>query len=60
MPPHFFHGGHKINQIVYLDVHRNVVVLWMKEVAAGRQCLFQQDSGPVHNVKESPGLSFYC
>ncbi len=52
MPPHFFPQGLKVNQDMYLDVLRDVVVPWMKEVAIGRKFTFQQDSAPAHKAKK--------
>ncbi|QQP53276.1 Transposable element tcb2 transposase [Caligus rogercresseyi] len=40
-----------INQEVYLEVLRDVVVPWMYKVAKGRRYTFQQHSAPGHKAK---------
>jgi inhibitor of nuclear factor kappa-B kinase subunit alpha len=53
MPPYFFDQGLKVTADVYLKVLQDVVVPWMKKVAAGRHFIFQQDGAPAHNAKKT-------
>ena len=52
MPAYFFPQKLKINTQVYLDLLQQVMVPWMKSVAAGRPFTFQQDSAPAHKAKK--------
>lgn len=52
MPPHFFLRGSRLNADAYLEVLRQIVVPWMKQVANGRYFIFQQDGAPAHNSKK--------
>ncbi len=51
MPLHFFKLKERVNQKVYLNVLRDVVMPWMDTVAAGAKYTFQQDSVPAHKAK---------
>ena len=53
MPPHIFEVGLKVNTKMYLDVPKIVVIPWCNQVADGRPWLWQQDSAPAHNSKET-------
>ena len=53
MLPHIIEVGLKVNTKVYLDVLKSVVIPWCSQVAAGRPCVWQQDSGPAHKSKET-------
>ena len=53
MPPHIFEVGLKVNTKVYLDVLKSVVIPWCNQVAGGRPWVWQQDSAPAHNFKET-------
>ena len=53
MPPHIFEVGLKVNTKVYLDVLKNVVIPWYKQVAGGRPWVWQQDSALAHKSKET-------
>ena len=53
MPPHIFEVGLKVNTRVYLDVLKSVVIPWCNQVAGGRLWVWQQDSAPVHESKET-------
>ena len=61
MPPHIFEVGLKVNTKVYLNVLKSVVIPWCNQVAGGRPCVWQQDSAPAHNSKETQaGLQKDC
>ena len=49
VPLHIFEVGLK----VYLDVLKSVVIPWCNQVAACRPWVWQQDSVPAHNSKET-------
>ena len=53
MPPHIFEVGLKVNNKVYLDVLKSVVIPWCNQVAGGRPWVWQQDSAPAHKSKET-------
>ena len=53
MPPHIFKVGLKVNTKVYLDVLKSVVIPWCNQVAGGRPWVWQQDSAPAHESKET-------
>ena len=53
MPPHIFEVGLKVNTKVYLDVLKSVVIPWYNQVAGSRPWVWQQDSAPAHNSKET-------
>ena len=53
MPRHIFEVGLKVNTKVYLDVLKSVVIPWCNQVAGGRPWVWQQDSAPAHNSKET-------
>ena len=53
MPPHILEVVFKVNNKVYLDVLKSVVILWCNQVAGGRPWVWQQDSGPAHKSKET-------
>ena len=53
MPPHIFEVGLKVNTKVYMDVLKSVVIPWCNQVAGGRPWVWQQDSAPAHNPKET-------
>ena len=53
MPPHIFEVGLKVNTKVYLDVLKSVVSPWCNQVVGGRAWLWQQDSAPAHESKET-------
>ena len=53
MPPDIFEIGLKVNTKFYLDVLKNVVIRWCKQVAGGRPWMWQQDSAPAHKSKET-------
>ena len=53
MLPHIFEVGMKVNTKVYLDVLKSVVIPWCNQVAAGRPWVWQQDSVPAHESKET-------
>ena len=53
MPPHVFEVGSKVSTKVYVDVLKSVVIPWCNQVAGGRPWVWQQDSTPVHNSKET-------
>ena len=53
MPPHIFEVGLKVNNKVYLDVLKTVVIPWCNQVASGRPWVWQQDSEPAHKSKET-------
>ena len=53
MPPHIFEVGLKVNTKVYLDVPKNMVILWCNQVAGCRPWVWQQDSAPAHKSKET-------
>ena len=58
MTPYFFDQGLKITAEVYLKILQDVIVPWMKKVAAGRHFIFQEDGAPAHNAnKTQKGLS---
>ena len=51
--PHIFEVGLKVNTKVYLDVLKSWVISWCNQVAGGRPWVWQQDSAPAHNSKET-------
>ena len=53
MPPHIFEVGLKVNNKVYLDVLKSVVIPWCNQVASGRPWVWQQDSALAHKSKET-------
>ena len=53
MPPHIFEVGLKVNNKLYLDVLKSVVIPWCNQVAGGRPWVWQQDSAPAHKSKET-------
>ena len=53
MPPHIFEVGLDVNTKVYLDVPKSVVIPLCNQVAGGRPWVWQQDSAPAHNSKET-------
>ena len=53
MPPHIFEVGLKVNTKVYLDVLKSVVIPWCNQVTGGKPWVWQQDSAPVHQSKET-------
>ena len=53
MPPHIFEVGLKVNNKVYLDVLKSVVIPRCNQVADGRPWMWQQDSAPAHKFKET-------
>ena len=53
MPPHIFEVSLKVNTKVYLDVLKSVVIPWCNQVAGGRPWVWQQESAPAHNSKET-------
>ena len=53
MPLHIFEVGMKVNTKVYLDVLKSLVIPWCNQVAGGRPWVWQQDSAPAHNSKET-------
>ena len=53
MPPYIFEVSLKVNTKVYLDVLKSVVIPWCNQVAGGRPWVWQQDSAPAHNSKET-------
>ena len=53
MPPHIFEVGLKVNSKVYLDVLKSLVIPWYNLVAGGRPWVWQQDSAPAHQFKET-------
>ena len=48
-----FEVGLKVNTKVYLDVLNNMVIPWRNQVAGGRPLVWQQDSAPAHESKET-------
>ena len=48
---HIFEVSLKVNTKVYLDVLKNVVIIWGNQVAGGRPWMWQQDSAPAHKSK---------
>ncbi|QQP54129.1 Uncharacterized protein FKW44_006853 [Caligus rogercresseyi] len=48
MPPFFFNTKERVNAERYCEVMEEVVIPWMKDKAAGREFIFQQDSAPAH------------
>ena len=53
MPPHIFKVSLKVNTKVYLDVLKSVVIPWCNQVASERLWVWQKDSTPAHNSKET-------
>ena len=53
MPPHIFKVGLKVNTKVYLDVLKSVVIPRCNQVTGGRPWVWQQDSAPAHESKET-------
>ena len=53
MLPHIFEVGLKFNTKVYLDVLKSVVIPWCNQVAGERPWVWQQDSAPAHESKET-------
>ena len=53
MPPHIFEVGLKVNNKVYLDVLKSVVILWCNRVAGSRPWVWQQDLAPAHKSKKT-------
>ncbi|QQP52904.1 Uncharacterized protein FKW44_005194, partial [Caligus rogercresseyi] len=65
MPPFFFNPKERVNAERYCEVMEEVVIPWMKDNAAGREFIFQQDSAPAHialrttNLFNSHGITFW-
>ena len=59
MPAHIFEVGLKVNTKVYLDVLKRVVIPWCNRMADGRPLVWQQDSAPVHKLKETQATTLY-
>ena len=57
MPSHIFEVGLKVNNKVYLDVLKSVVIPWCNQVAGGRHWVWQQDLAPAQQVQRDPGLA---
>jgi transposase len=53
MPPHFFQKGQRVDAEAYIHVLRTVVEPWMRQVAAGRHFVFQQDGAPAHTANKT-------
>ena len=53
MPPHIFEAGLRVNTKIYLEVMKDNVVPWIKEVAGDRPWVWQQDSAPCHTSRKS-------
>ena len=53
MPPHIFEVGLKVNTKVYLGVLKSVVISWCNQVTGGKPWVWQQDSAPAHESKET-------
>ena len=53
MPPYIFEVGLKVSTKVYLDVLKCVAILWCNQVAGDSPWVWQQDSAPAHNSKET-------
>ena len=53
MPPHIFEVGLKVSTNEYLDVLKSVLIPWCNQVADGRPWVWQQDSAPAYNSKET-------
>ena len=53
MPPHIFEVGLKVNNKVYLDVLKSVVIPWYNLVVSGKPWVWQQDSAQAHKSKET-------
>ena len=53
IPPIFFEVGLKVNTKVYLDVLTSMVIPWCNQVAGGRLWVWQQDSEPAYESKET-------
>ena len=53
MPPHIFEVGLKVNNKVYLDGLKSVVIPWYNQVAGSRPWVWHQDSAPAHKSKET-------
>ena len=53
MPPHIFEVGLKVYTKVYLDVLKSVVIPWCNQMAGGRPWVWQQDSAPARESKET-------
>ena len=53
MPPNIFEVGLKVNNKMYLDVLKGVVIPWSNQVAGGRPWVWQQDSAPADKSKET-------
>ena len=60
MPPHIFEVGFNVNTKVYLDVLKSVVIPWCNQVAGGRPWVWQQDSGPARQSKETQAWLQEC
>ncbi|QQP54793.1 Uncharacterized protein FKW44_007739 [Caligus rogercresseyi] len=58
-------GEERVNAERYCEVMEEVVIPWMKDKAAGREFIFQQDSAPAHialrttNLFNSHGITFW-
>ena len=53
MPSCIFKVSLKVNTKVYLDVLKSVVIPWSNQVAGGKPWVWQQDSAPAHESKET-------
>ena len=53
MPPHIFEVSLKVNTKMYLYVLKSVVISWCNMVAGGRPWVWQQDSAPAHQSKDT-------
>ena len=53
---HFFAEKEKVNAAVYCKVLEDKIIPWMKDKAAGREYVFQQDSAPAHTAKKTVDL----
>ena len=60
MPPHIFEVGFNVNTKVYLDVLKSVVIPWCNQVAGGRPWVWQLDSGPARQSKETQAWLQEC
>ena len=52
----FFANRKKNNAEVYCKILEDKTIPWMKEKAAGKEFVFQQDSAPAHTVKKTVNL----
>ena len=53
LPPQLFEVSLKVNTKVYLDVLKSVVIPWFNQVVGGRPWVWEQDSAPTHNSKDT-------